>query len=233
MFALRTFAQDYRYFALALIFKASITSINLRKHRHQELGSEITVLSWFMEHSAASTIQKQYDISKATLRRWNIKGVLPAIRRSSNGKRLYHMPSLRKLFGEDHAQAKENNRSGIIYARVSSSNQKESGDLQRQVEDLQNSYPGYYVIKDVGSGLNFKRSGLQDLLERVHKGTVSEVVVRHKDRLCRYGLELLEFIFKKAGTKLVVLSQEQEATSTKELADDLLAITTVFVYVSI
>ena len=139
------------------------------------------------------------------------------------------MPSLRKLFGEDHAQAKENKRSGIIYARVSSSNQKEAGDLQRQVEDLQNSYPGYYVIKDVGSGLNFKRSGLQDLLERVHKGTVSEVVVRHKDRLCRYGLELLEFIFKKAGTKLVVLSQEQEATSTKELADDLLAITTVFV----
>ena len=85
------------------------------------------------------------------------------------------------------------------------------------------------VIRDVGSGLNFKRPGLQALLEQVHRGTVSEVVVRHKDRLCRYRLELLEWIFKKAGTKLVVLSHEQEASSTKELADDLLAITTVFV----
>ena len=155
--------------------------------------------------------------------------MLPAIRRSANGKRLYHMPSLRKLFAEDQRQAKESDRKGVIYARVSSSHQKEAGDLQRQVEDLQTSYPGHDIIRDVGSGLNFKRPGLQALLERVHSGTVSEVVVRHKDRLCRYGLELLEWIFKKAGTKLVVLSHEQEASSTKELADDLLAITTVFV----
>ena len=187
------------------------------------------MLSWFMEHAAATTIQKQYDISKATLRRWNIKGVLPAIRRSSTSKRLYHMPSLRKLFGDSEGKEDKGNKKGVIYARVSSSHQKEAGDLKRQIEDLQESYPDYNVIKDVGSGLNFKRPGLQALLEQVYSGTVSEVVVRHKDRLCRYGLEILEFIFKKAGTKFVVLSNEQEKTSTKELADDLLAITTVFV----
>ena len=138
------------------------------------------------------------------------------------------MPSLRKLLGDSEGKEDKDNKKGVIYARVSSSHQKEAGDLKRQIEDLQESYPEYNVIKDVGSGLNFKRPGLQALLEQVYSGTVSEVVVRHKDRLCRYGLEILEFIFKKAGTKLVVLSNEQE-TSTKELADDLLAITTVFV----
>ena len=139
------------------------------------------------------------------------------------------MPSLRKLLGDSEGKEDKDNKKGVIYARVSSSHQKEAGDLKRQVEDLQESYPEYNVIKDVGSGLNFKRPGLQALLEQVYSGTVSEVVVRHKDRLCRYGLEILEFIFKKAGTKFVVLSNEQEKTSTKELADDLLAITTVFV----
>jgi len=138
------------------------------------------------------------------------------------------MPSLRKLLGDSQGKEDKDNKKGVIYARVSSSHQKEAGDLQRQVEDLQESYPEHNVIKDIGSGLNFKRPGLQALLEQVYSGTVSEVVVRHKDRLCQYGLEILEFIFKKAGTKLVVLSNEQE-TSTKELADDLLAITTVFV----
>ena len=66
--------------------------------------------------------------------------------------------------------------------------------------------------------------------ERVHKGTVSEVVVRHKDRLCRYGLEIVEWIFQKAGTRLVVLSrpQDQVINDTNELADDLLSIVNVF-----
>ena len=69
---------------------------------------------------------------------------------------------------------------------------------------------------------------MQALLEQVYSGTVSEVVVRHKDRLCRYGLELVEFLLQKSGTRLVVQSGEP-VSCTQELADDLLAITTVFV----
>ena len=69
----------------------------------------------------------------------------------------------------------------IIYARVSSNHQKE--DLQRQIQDLQTAYPTHKLIRDIGSGLNYKRKGFQRLLEFVHQGTVEEIVVTHKDRL--------------------------------------------------
>lgn len=69
------------------------------------------------------------------------------------------------------------------------------------------------------------------ILEQVYDGIVEEVVVAYKDRLCRFGFELVEWIFKKSGTKLVVLSQTErnEENDSRELAEDLLAITTVFV----
>ena len=70
-----------------------------------------------------------------------------------------------------------------IYARVSSHKQKD--DLQRQVQALQEAYPGHKVYQDICSGLNYKRRGLKRLLERVQAGDVSEVVVAHKDRLAR------------------------------------------------
>ena len=65
-------------------------------------------------------------------------------------------------------------------------------DLQRQIQDLQEAYPQHIVLSDVGSGLNLKRKGPLSLLERVLLGVVQEVVVLHKDRLCRYGTELME-----------------------------------------
>ena len=146
---------------------------------------------------------------------------------------MYHLLTLRTLLGVDGGGGcdQQEEKSRIIYARVSSSHQKKAGDLQRQIDDLAQVYPEHEVISDVGSGLNYKRRGFKAILDRVHQGMVDEVVVRHKDRLCRYGLELVEWILEKAGTRLVVLSQsaDQEPDATRELADDLLAITTVFV----
>jgi len=114
-----------------------------------------------------------------------------------------------------------------IYARVSSIKQK--GDLDRQVEDLQKAYPGHIVIRDIASGVNFKRKGLQTILEHVLSGLVEEVVVMHRDRLARIGADLLEFIFSKVGTKLVVHGTNADAEDKHDLADDLLAVTTLFV----
>jgi hypothetical protein len=70
---------------------------------------------------------------------------------------------------------------------------------------------------------------LRSILERVHGGTVEEVVVMHRDRLCRYGQELIDFIFTHSKTRLVVHGKIVGEDSTRELADDLLAITTIFV----
>lgn len=114
----------------------------------------------------------------------------------------------------------------MCYARVSSHHQAE--DLQRQISDLQQAYPHHEVISDICSGLNFKRKGFTTLLERMYSGEIDEVVVMHRDRLCRYGIEFVQWLFNKKQVRLVVHGQS-EASETRELADDLLAITNVFV----
>jgi putative resolvase len=114
-------------------------------------------------------------------------------------------------------------KSAYIYARVSSDKQR--GDLERQIEDLQKAFPGHQLFQDIGSGVNFQRHGLHTLLERVLSGMVSEVVVMHRDRLARIGYDLLEFIFATVGTKLVVHCKD-DGSNNDDLADDLLAITT-------
>ena len=133
------------------------------------------------QYQSLKTLQTQFDISASTLRQWVVDGKIEAVRTSGSGRRLYNVDSVRAYFGIKEPEKKEQNR--FIYARVSSSHQKE--DLQRQIQDLQNQYPHHELIQDVGSGLNFRRKGLQTLLERVIQGLVSEIVVAYKDRLCR------------------------------------------------
>ena len=89
--------------------------------------------------------------------------------------------------------------------------------------------PAYLPAQDVGSGVNFKRKGLQTLLEQVISGMVTEVVVTHRDRLARLGADLLEFIFNKVGYKLVVLGGNEGNEDEHDLASDLLEVTTLFV----
>lgn len=113
-----------------------------------------------------------------------------------------------------------------IYARVSSV--KQSEDLQRQIAFLQASHPDHEVVKDIGSGLNFKRRGLTSLLDAAFAGNVSEIVVAHRDRLCRFGFDMLKQIFAKLEVSVTVLSDQSVQEPTSELADDLLSIITVF-----
>lgn len=183
----------------------------------------------------AKHIRTEYDISTETLRRWDKQGKIETLQQPGQ-RRLYSIESVRKHIGYTPTaltEEKTQNRQGALYARVSSQKQKEAGDLQRQIDTLQRAYPSYQVFQDVGSGLNFKRPGLSALLERVHEGTISTVVVLYKDRLCRYGYELLEFLFEKATVSLVVLHTEETGadalTREQELAQDLIAITNVFV----
>jgi predicted site-specific integrase-resolvase len=180
-------------------------------------------------YQPACLVRKQFEVSISTLRRWAEKGVVRFVRCGINGKRLYHIADLHRHLGvtEEESDQEERQTEKIIYTRVSSSRQKE--DLQRQIQDLQTAFPEHSVISDIGSGLNFKRKGLSSLLDRVLQGLVKEVVVMHKDMLCRYRSELMEFVFKKAGTRFVVHGQDPESNNTRELADDLLAITIVFV----
>jgi predicted site-specific integrase-resolvase len=75
------------------------------------------------------------------------------------------------------------NRRNIIYARVSP--RKQEGDLQRQIDYLRRKYPNHEIVKDIGSGLNFKRLGFKKILDELFKGNIKEVVVASSDRWCR------------------------------------------------
>lgn len=169
-------------------------------------------------------IKKHFGISTNSLRKWTIDGKIKSIRPNGT-RRLYSSKDINQFFGVTEPII---NRATVCYARVSSNHQKE--DLERQIKLLQSEYPNAKIIKDIGSGLNWKRTGFTTLLESIYSGDIDTVVVSYKDRLCRFGNELVEWIFKKANVKLVVLSKHQENYDpSKELSDDLLAITTVFV----
>jgi len=170
----------------------------------------------------ARVIRKNYRVSYTCLRNWALQGKID-YRQTPGGVRLYHEEDVKKLFGGPKAQ---DEKESIIYARVSSSHQKE--DLERQVQDLQKLYPDHRVIRDVGSGLNFERKGLQTLLDLIFKGAVKEVVVAYKDRLCRFGFQLFECLCKRFEVRIVVHNRE-ETGSDRELSEDLLAIINFFV----
>jgi len=175
----------------------------------------------------ASRIKAVYDVSDSTLRRWADEGTV-AVTRLPAGKRLYRRTDIERVLGIAAVNLSE--KAKVCYARVSCSHQQ--ADLERQIECLRQQCPRHEVISDIGSGLNYKRRGFSALLERVHAGTVGEVVVAHQDRLCRYGIELVEFLFEKTGTKLVVLDKTMDtsnASRQQELADDLLAVCNFFV----
>ncbi len=113
----------------------------------------------------------------------------------------------------------------ICYCRVSSSKQKD--DLQRQIQYMQSLYPEAEVVKDIGSGLNFKRKGLRSLLDRLLRGDKLTLVVACRDRLCRFGFELIQYMVEQNGGKIVVLDQTVHCPQT-ELTTDLLSIIHVF-----
>jgi predicted site-specific integrase-resolvase len=173
-------------------------------------------------------VREKYDVTSNTLRTWAEEGKIRYTRiREGKGKRLYNVNDIERIFG--HKTPENTKIKTICYARVSSDHQRE--DLKRQLDILKEQYPDGEYISDIGSGINFKRKGFETLLERIHQGDVKQVVVTYKDRLCRFGIEIVEWMLKKTGTELVVLNKltGSEKSGTDELAEDLLSITTVFV----
>jgi predicted site-specific integrase-resolvase len=171
-------------------------------------------------------------VCDATLREWAKRGKINSVR-TSGGHRLYDVNSLiqqqdaQKI--DDRPRRKrlpEEGVSGIIYARVSSRHQKD--DLKRQVAYLQQQFPKHKIITDIASGVNFKRKGLSLLVEQCMRGGVPEVVVAHRDRIARFGVDLIQHVLSVAGTKLTVLQSDSHAEPQQQLAEDLMSIIPVF-----
>ena len=150
-----------------------------------------------------------------TLRRWANDGRIEHIR-SPGGRRLYNVDAfLREEVGV----------AVVLYARVSSYAPKDA--LRGQVALLQSRYPEAEIIKDIGGGLNGKRKGLVALLERLHGGEKLRLVVAHKDRLARFGFELIEWLAKQNGGEIVVLD-ESKCRPEQELTQDILSLLDTF-----
>ena len=150
-----------------------------------------------------------------TLRKYADEGKIETIRNEA-GQRLYNVESYRR---------NATSSAVVCYCRVSSAKQRD--DLARQVQFMRDRYPEAEIIQDIGSGLNFKRKGLQSLLVRLMRGDKLQIVVACRDRLCRFGFELFEFMVQQNGGELMVLDQSVHCPES-ELTADLLAILHVF-----
>ena len=167
-------------------------------------------------YSTPRQAAEHFGVCLHTLRRWEKDGIITAIRTPS-GQRRYLINS--------YAGRNTTNQRTILYARVSSRSQK--ADLDRQIAKLLELYPSAELITDIASGLNFKRKGLQSILEAVRTGHVGSIIVAHKDRLARFGFELIEWLCQLDGTKIVVLNQDN-LSPEPEMVEDILAIVHVF-----
>jgi predicted site-specific integrase-resolvase len=187
------------------------------------------------QYISGNKISKKYGISVSCLRNWANHGKIKVIRpKDGKTKRYYSISDVNELIGrtEEFTEQKEI----ICYARVSSYHQK--NDLDRQVQYLLQAVDektnfrkeDAIVIKDIASGVNFERKGLKTLLEKVSERKVRTVMVSYKDRLSRFGVELIQWFFDKYNTELLVLNKPiQDPEHINELAEDLLAISNHFV----
>lgn len=119
-------------------------------------------------------------------------------------------------------------RRKVCYCRVSSLKQKE--DLNRQIEQMTKKYPEYELIKDIGSGLNMNREGLNKIIDYAIKGEIEILVIAYKDRLVRFGYEMIERIIKEYSNGIILVeNKKEEETPMIELSKDIVSIMNVYV----
>ena len=169
---------------------------------------------------------KIVGVAVKTLQRWDREGILVPSRSPTN----------RRVYSDEHiAQAtgltrKKIDRKAIVYMRVSSPAQKP--DLENQHNSLQQfcAASGIAVdewVKEIGGGLNFRRQKFLKIVDRIVAGQVSCLVVAHKDRLVRFGFELLQHLCDAHGCELIVMNMEN-LSPQQELREDMLAIVHCF-----
>lgn len=170
-------------------------------------------------------LAKELGVSRDTLRRWESIGKISS-ERTPKGHRRY---DLHKILGK-FPQKSLSTRQTIVYARVSSHDQKE--DLKRQVKLLSSFCASrgwtFEVIQDLGSGLNYNKKGLKKLIKNICLGDIERLVLTHKDRLLRFGAELIFSLCEHFGVEVVLINKSEDSTFEDDLVSDVLEIITVF-----
>lgn len=170
---------------------------------------------------------KSLGVSIQTLRNWDKEGKLKPTYITENGYRYYSEDLLNKF--RNIKNVNQITKKNILYARVSTKNQKD--DLDRQIDNLkQYAYSKGYsfeIITDIGSGINYKKEGLLKMITLIERGEIERIIILYKDRLIRFGYDLIEYICKLNNTKIEIVDNST-ISKEQELTEDLIQIITVF-----
>ncbi|MBB5324937.1 putative site-specific integrase-resolvase [Anoxybacillus tepidamans] len=179
-----------------------------------------------MKYYSIGEFAKRIGKTQQTLRNWDKNNVLKPAYVAPSGFRYYSEQQLHQILGIRKPILP---KKVIGYCRVSS--QKQKDDLERQVQYVREYMiaKGYQfeIITDIGSGINYNKNGLNKLMDMVTNGEVEKIVILYKDRLVRFGFELIENICNKYGTAIEIIDHT-EKTEEQELVEDLIQIITVF-----
>lgn len=180
-----------------------------------------------------SQLAKILNVHVVTIRNWERDGNSPLpVHRTQGNQRRYLGKDIKQYLGitSDSPNIQiENNKKTILYARVSSHDQKSDLNTQIELLSLYASSQGfqYEVLSEIFSGLNFKRPKFNLLLKMIENNEVERIIINHKDRLMRFGYEMFESICKMHNVQIIVLDQSNKELE-KELLDDFISLITSF-----
>jgi len=179
------------------------------------------------KYLSISQAGKHLGVSTSTLRRWNREGKLVPERTNGNQRR-YKLSQLKPHLVRISSIAE--NKKTIAYARVSSFDQKKDLERQKQLLEMYCASQGwsFEVIADLGSGMNYHKRGLRKLITLILQNNIGRLVLTHKDRLLRFGAELIFALCEEKEIEIVIINKGDELSFEEELAKDVLEIITVF-----
>lgn len=160
-------------------------------------------------------------VSTKTIRRWETEGRIKSIRTEGGHRRF----TITDLIGN-----KQDNSLTVAYARVSSHDQKDDLKRQKIVLEAYCAKQGwsFEVISDLGSGLNYRKKGLIKLIKLICSDQVERLVLTHKDKLLRFGSDLIFTLCEIFGTEVVIINHSEDSTFEEILAEDVIEIITIF-----
>lgn len=175
-------------------------------------------------------LAEKLSVSQSTLRRWEREGKITPIRTGGNHRR-YDLDNVLQEMNFIIEEQTETKLVSCCYARVSTREQKQDLERQKQVLEMFCSSKGYefIIIEDFGSGLNFKKNGLNKLIDLILKQKINRLVLTHKDRLLRFGSEIIFRLCDEHNIDVVIINRDEEKTdNNKEFVNDVLEVITHF-----
>lgn len=177
-----------------------------------------------VKYYSITEMSKLLNVTAQTLRNWDKNGKLKPHHTTDSGYRYYSQEQLNRVLG-----IKDKSRKVIGYCRVSSHKQKD--DLDRQIQNMETYLLAqgrpFEIITDIGSGINYDKKGLKELVKLITQNEVDKVVIIYKDRLLRFGYEIIEYIASLYNCEIEIIDNT-EKTEQQELVEDMIQIITVF-----